>query len=240
VSSGSGANCGSPTVIFMTSTGFSIEVIFTIECDDNNLCQFIVWTDLTAYAGSYEYQFIFYYSGMPSVTITSEVFVIIVVDICVPPPGCITIIGCGIPDPVVNPPSIDIEIEVTVTVDTTIELPPWSCGTPGCDAEVIVVCVDCDIGETGVVVIVNNEISITIDSCIELCAQEGDSTTIVVVIEGCLGTVCCEVEVPVVIYNPCLDINFFGIMPVTVPDIECELYGSCTWEHQTFIIIGTT
>lgn len=89
--------------------------------------------------------------------------------------------------------------------------------------------------------IVNNEINISIDSCIELCEDDRNSITVVIVIQGCLGVVCSDIEVPVIVYNPCLDVNFFGIMPTSVPDITCDLYGEgCTWEHQTFIIISSS
>lgn len=46
---------------------------------------------------------------------------------------------------------------------------------------------------------------------------------------------------PVVIYNPCLDPNFFYIMPVSMPAVECPLFSEdCHWSHDPFGVWGTT
>lgn len=46
VTSSTTVNCGSPVVVFTTSTGFSIEVIFIPVCDSmTGDCQLTVYTD---------------------------------------------------------------------------------------------------------------------------------------------------------------------------------------------------
>jgi hypothetical protein len=185
--------CGDPVLVFMTSTGFELEIVFSYDITCVlDICDLIIDTSDVAFAGDYSIQFFFFYSGMPSCIIYSNIFVVTVVNICVPPPGCIGIPGCGIPDPTIVVPVIDIDINVTVTVDVTIDLPSWGCGTPGCDTEVIVDCtINCDIGGGGVVVIVNNEINIHIDSCAGgICGDTPAGNTIIIVIEGCLGVIC--------------------------------------------------
>jgi hypothetical protein len=178
---------------------------------------------------------------MPSVSIYSDVFVVVVINICLPPPGCIDIIGCGVPPTTVNPPDIIIDISVTVTVDVVVSLPPWNCGTPGCNSQVIIDCtVNCDIGTGGTVVIVNNEINIHIDTCVDFCGDSPDGNVIVIIIQGCIDIICNEVPIDVIVHNPCIDITLFMIQPVIVPDLTCTLYDPCTWEHSPFDIIATT
>jgi hypothetical protein len=94
-----------------------------------------------------------------------------------------------------------------------------------------------------VVVIVNNEINIHIDTCvdIDICGTTPDGNVIIIVIEGCIDTTCVPVEVPVTVINICFDINFFTIIPVTVPDIECPVFDNgCSWTHEDFILQATT
>jgi hypothetical protein len=233
-------NCGSPFLVWQTDIGFSLDIIFSYDTCIDSVCDLIVYCDIDC-AGEYSIQFNFYYNGMPSVNVQSNVFVVIVVNICIPPPGCINIIGCGIPDPVVNPPSIDIQIEVTVSVDVTIELPPWNCGTPGCDTVIIPICINCDVVLGGdVVVIVNNEINIHIDSCdCNGCCDGGsDGSTIIIIINGCLGVVCAPVEIPVVVIFPCFDVSLYYIQPMPIPDFSCVLLENCVWTHDSFIIVS--
>jgi hypothetical protein len=125
-------NCGSPVIIFTDTLGFELSIEFEIICNGPDCAVVCVCVDISC-AMEYELQFIFFYSGMPSVYVTSDIFVVVVVNVCVPPPGCIDIPGCGIPDPTINPPAVDIEIEITVGIDISIDLPSWNCGTPGCD-----------------------------------------------------------------------------------------------------------
>jgi hypothetical protein len=133
VSSSLTVNCGSPEVVFITPLGFHIEIIFSFDNCVNFECSLIVHTDLEIYAGEYQIQYVFFFSGMPDTVIYSNVFIVIVINPCIPPPGCIDIPGCGIGPPTVIGPSVDIEIVITLTVDVVIDLPPWNCGTPGCD-----------------------------------------------------------------------------------------------------------
>jgi hypothetical protein len=152
-------NCGLPMLYFHTIDGFYVSIIFTydIDCTSGINCSISVWTDDVSFSGSFELQFTFYFSGNPSVCITSNIFIVHVINICIPPPGCINIPGCGILPPTVMPPSVTIEIEITVSIDVTIDLPSWNCGTPGCDQQVIIDCtINCDMGGSGVVVIINN------------------------------------------------------------------------------------
>jgi hypothetical protein len=141
-------------------------------------------------AGDYSIQFYVYYSFHASVTIYSNIFIVTVVNPCIPPPGCINIPGCGILPPVVNPPSITIDIDITVTVEVNVVLPPWTCGTPGCDTQITPICIDCNIGSGNVVVIVNNEINININNCVGICGTDPNGTTVIIVIQGCLGVIC--------------------------------------------------
>jgi hypothetical protein len=231
-----------PTIQFTTDLGFEIDIIFSWDNCVGTLCWLEVYCDVVDCAGDYSIQFYVFYSGMPSVVVYSNVFVVTVINICIPPPGCINIPGCGIPDPTVVAPIIDINIEVVVTVNVAVEIPPWSCGTPGCDTQVIVDCtINCDIGGGGVVVIVNNEINITIDSCDcnGCCGDTPDGNTIIIVIQGCIGVICEPVEVPVIIYNPCFDINLFMIQSIAIPDFDCVLYTDCVWQHNPFVVIST-
>lgn len=126
---------------------------------------------------------------------------------------------------------MSISIDVTVTVDVSYTLPPWSCNTPGCDDVIIHDCVHCDIGTGGVIVVVNNEINIHIDSCVDICGDGPDGNTVVIVVSGCIGTVCADIDVDVIVYNPCFDPNYYSIMPVPEPDHECTINMSCTWTH---------
>jgi hypothetical protein len=204
-------HCGVPMIVFTTSSGMGLPIIFVDDRTVTGSFTISVYTDNVAYGGEFNLQFFFYYSGMPSLTVYSNVFTVVVVNVCIPPPGCITIIGCGIQPPTVTPPSIVIEIEVTVTVDVTYELPPWNCGTPGCDIQIDPICIDCDIGGGAVVVIVNNEINIHIDSCVDICTGDPSGNVVIIIVTGCLGDICTPVEVPITIYNPCLDPNYFAI-----------------------------
>jgi hypothetical protein len=236
-------NCGEPSMIFYDSFGFALDItIFDYSCT-GYVCGLTVFTTEINVSIDISIQFMFFYSGMPGVYVTSNVFIITIVNPCLPPPDCIFIIGCGIPPTTVNPPVIDIQIEVTVSVDVVIDLPPWNCGTPGCDTQVIIDCtINCDMGGSGVVVIINNEINIHIDSCDcnGCCGDTPDGNVIIVVVTGCLDiNICVDVDVPVTIYNPCLDINIFQLVPITIPDHECTIFGDpCEMPHQAFEIIA--
>jgi hypothetical protein len=232
-------NCGAPMVTFQTSMGFHISTVFNMNaCDINGWCSVSIYSVDITIAGSYELQFFFYYAGMPSISVYSNVFVVIVIDICVPPPGCINIPGCGIPDPVVNPPSVDIEIEVTVGVDISIDLPSWNCGTPGCDSEVIITCGDCDIGSGNVVVVIDNHIDIHIGNCVTIdCGNTPAGNTIIVVVVGCITIdVCSEVDVPITIYNPCTDPAYVSIIGSLIPDFTYTPYQEGCFSHPPFTV----
>lgn len=218
------SDCGEPVVVFTTSVGLEINIIFDIQCTGFQ-CSVIVFTADIALCADYDIVFNFYYSGMPSVVVQSNVFIITVVNPCLPPPDCINIPGCGILPPTVEPPSVSIDIDVTVTVEVEIELPSWTCGTVGCDTQVDPICIDCDIGVGNTVVIVNNSINIHINNCNNnICGSDPSGNTVIIVIQGCLGVVCSPVDVPVTIYNPCLDEDLFTIMPVPVPQIQYTLF----------------
>jgi hypothetical protein len=199
-------NCGSPVIVIQDANGFAISGIFVHVGSS-----LTVYVDDVNFAGTYSMYFVFFYDGMPSVSISSNIFIVTVINICIPPPGCITIIGCGIPDPIVIPPTT-ITIDVTVTIDVSIDLPSWNCGTPGCDTQIIPVCPGCDdqFG-VGVIVIVDTTINIHLDTCVGICGSDPNGTVIVIVIEGCLGDICEPVDCDVVIYNPCLDPDYFVI-----------------------------
>jgi hypothetical protein len=158
VSSSLMVNCGVPMMEFTTSVGFEIEVIFSFETCFENECMLTVYTEDLTLAGEYELQFVYYYSGMPSVYVTSEVFVVTVVNVCIPPPGCIDIVGCGVPPPTVYVPQVEIVVDYTITTEIVVDLPSWGCGTPGCSEEVVPVCVDCTINGLDIVVVVDNQI----------------------------------------------------------------------------------
>jgi hypothetical protein len=229
--------CGTPSIQIVTSTGLTqLWYWITIDYD---LSIIIINCDDIDVSGSYT--FVFYYFSSISVTnfSVSTEFIITIINVCIPPPNCITIIGCGIPPPTVLPPTIDIDISVTVNVDISVTLPPWSCGTPGCNTQVITGCVDCNIGTGNVVVIVNNEINININNCSGgLCGTDPNGVTVIIIIEGCLGVICTPIDVPVVVFNPCLDEEFFQIQPINVPDIHYTLYESSQFTHESFIMIG--
>jgi hypothetical protein len=74
------------------------------------------------------------------------------------------------------------------------------------------------------VVIVNNQITINIEQCGNYCGNDPNGNVFIIVIEGCLGDICEPVECPIIIYNPCLDIDFYHITPIVIPDFECELF----------------
>jgi hypothetical protein len=176
--------CGEPVIIF-SSGGFELDLnVFIVTCNVND-CTLAIYTQDITFSGEISISFTFYYSGMPSVSVTSNVFIVVIVNPCLPPPGCIGIPGCGVGPPTVIGPSIDIVIDVTVTVDVVVELPPWNCGNPGCDTQVIIDCtINCDIGGGGVVVIINNEININIDTCDcnGCCGENGDGNVIIIVV----------------------------------------------------------
>lgn len=141
---------------------------------------------------------------------------------CIPPPDCHLIFGCGIVHPPVHPPIIDIHIDVIVTVSVTTTLPPWTCDLPECDPQIIyhtddvICCHWCDCGPGGdstgtVVVIINNTITIDIDTCGDICGTDANGETYVIIVTGCLGVVCEPVECEIVIYNPCLDPDYLTI-----------------------------
>lgn len=94
--------------MFITPTGFHIEVIFDYDTCINMQCALTIFTENYLYAGSYELQYAFFFTGMPDTRIYSNIFVVIVINPCLPPPGCIGIPGCGIDDPTVLPPSVNI------------------------------------------------------------------------------------------------------------------------------------
>jgi hypothetical protein len=236
-------------VNFVYSSGLTIDVFFTIECvlDD---CNLIVDCDYVDCAGEYVIQYIFYYSGMPSVYVISNTFVVIIVNPCIPPPDCITIIGCGVLPPTVTPPSTTIHIDVTVSVDITVDLPSWNCGTPGCDQQVTPICIDCficcitcdcnDPTQVVPVVIIENTITINIEQCGSYCNDDPNGNVFIIVIDGCLGDICEPVDCEIVIYNPCLDIDFYLINPLPIPDFTCELYDhTCIWTHPHFEVVAT-
>lgn len=228
--------CGDPMVIFSTTSFFLVSDIFTTNVCIGFECEITIYTADVSFVGEYEIVFVFFYSGMPSVTVVSNVFTVIVVNPCIPPPGCIGIPGCGIEPPVVGPPDINIQIEVTVTVDVTYEMPPWTCTTPGCGTQVNPGCVNCDIGTGGVVVIVDNEINIHIDSCVDICTEDPNGNTIIIIVDGCLGSICTEIEIEIIVYNPCLDSSLVTIVPGLVPDISYTIYEDTCWQHEVFVI----
>jgi hypothetical protein len=45
--------------------------------------------------------------------------------------------------------------------------------------------------------------------------------------------------VPVVIYNPCFDIELYMVTAITLIDVECIVGVECTWTHNPFIVVST-
>lgn len=178
----------------------------------------------------------------------SNIFVVIVVNPCIPPPDCIGIPGCGIVQPPVNPPTVDIHIDYTITQSVLVyNIPPWTCDLPECDPQItydtddVICCHTCDCSDTGtstgvVVVIINNTIQIDIDTCGEICGNDENGETYIIILHGCLGTTCTDVEVDITIYNPCLDPDYLQIQPVALPSIVYTLAQSSQWNHNSFII----
>jgi hypothetical protein len=93
---------------------------------------------------------------------------------------------------------------------------------PECDPQIIyhtddvICCHWCDCGPGGdstgtVVVIINNTITIDIDTCGDICGTDANGETYVIIVTGCLGVVCEPVECEIVIYNPCLDPDYLTI-----------------------------
>jgi hypothetical protein len=100
-------------------------------------------------------------------------------------------------------------------------------------------CVDCSInGNTDIVVIVDNTITINIDSCVEFCGTDPEGETYTIIIDGCLGTVCEPVECEIVILNPCLDPELYSIQPVELEEQHYTLFQQHTWTQQSFIVTG--
>jgi hypothetical protein len=151
-----------------------------------------------------------------------------------PPTDCLTIPGCGIAPVTIQAPE-EFSLEVTVTVEMNSLLPAWTVSTPGCGSQITPVCIDCNVGVGGYVSIVNGIISIHVTDCTGICDDDNDSITVVFVIRGCLGLACADVDVAVIIYNPCVDISYFAITPITMPAHQCELFDSnCNFMHQPF------
>lgn len=232
--------CGEPVIEFVLSTGFALPSIFTVQCELSGACVILVWTNQIEYCIDYNLQFNFYYSLEPSIVVISNVFIVTIINPCVPPPLCIIIIGCGIDVPVVNPPTVDIHIDVTVTINVDYTLPTWNCGNPGCDTQIIPVCVDCSIeGQTDIVILVENTITINIEACGSWCVDNPTGSVYVIVIEGCLGTICVPVDCEVVIHNPCLDPDYYQIMPIDLETINYTPFQTGQFTHPLFPIQGT-
>lgn len=231
--------CGTPVIDWFNQDGTNVSVVFTYEISITGILTLTVYTEDIIFSGDCSIYFVFYYSLQPSIFVQSNVFIVTIVNPCLPPPGCINIPGCGIPPTTVNPPSIDISIDITVTVDVTIELPPWNCGNPGCNTQIIPTCVDCNIGGGAVVVIVDTNISISITDCTNICGDTSDGVVHVIVIQGCLGTTCIDVDVDIVVYNPCFDPNYYYIQPVPMPQIQYVLYSTTQYTLQYFNVVGT-
>jgi len=113
VSSSEKSNCGQATIVFMTTNDLPLASVFTQECTDEQ-CSLSVFDSVIESCGSYEMYFKFYYSGMPSVYVTSDVFSVTVINPCLPPVDCLSIEGCGLTIPEVHAPTESIKISYTV------------------------------------------------------------------------------------------------------------------------------
>jgi hypothetical protein len=207
-------SCGTPIVEWdrVDGQGTALEIMFVDELTVSTEFAVTIYATEQEMVGDYNIQFRFYFAQKPDVVITSDVFVLTIVSPCIPPPGCIDIADCGIAPPTVYVPDITITIDVTVSVSVTVDLPAWGCANEGCTNYVTPVCVDCEIGgHTDVVIIVDNTITINIETCEGICPDGPDGEVHIIIIEGCLGDVCVPVEIPCVIYNPCLIIDNFEI-----------------------------
>jgi hypothetical protein len=234
-------NCGVYIIDFMYANGNALDTIFIDNRSFVGSFSLQVFTGNELLAGEYSLVFRVTFAAHPSVVVVSQVFVVVVVNPCVPPPLCITIIGCGIPPPTVTPPAINISIDVTVSVEVNYDIPSWGCSNPGCTTQITPVCIDCNIGGGGgaVVVIVNNVINININSCVDICVDDPNGSVHVIVIQGCLGTSCIDIDVDVIIYNPCLDPDQYQILPVPMTDINYVLFETGVFTHAPFQVIGT-
>lgn len=242
VQSTSSITCGVPVIEWSYSNGNELDVIFIDNRSiTGSFSLAVVGSIDITWVGEYDIYFSFYYSQQPSVFVHSVIFTVIIINPCIPPPLCWQIPGCGVYPPTLTPPTIDIDINVTISVSTSITIPSWDCGSPLCQNQIIIDCFDCNIGgQTDVVVIIENTITINIENCGTICTQNPGGTTVIIVIQGCLGTVCVPIDVPVVIYNPCLDPNYFTIQPVALPEIQYVLYQTgVSVSHQPFPVNAT-
>jgi hypothetical protein len=233
-------SCGDAHVEFITHDLRQISVIFSEDRTVQTEWTISVFTEDLLLAGEYQLMFKFYYAQQPHIYVYSNIFVVIVVNPCIPPPNCITIIGCGLPTPVVNPPAINISIDVTVTVEVNYVLPSWNCGSPGCNTQIVPVCVDCSInGNVDVVIIVDNTININILACGNMCGSNPNGDVYIIVIQGCLGTVCADIDVSVTILNPCFNPDMYTIQPVPLPEIQFSLYTEVSVTHNSFDVVAS-
>ena len=73
-------NCGDLTVIFMTEGGFNLP-----DCFSDNGSSLTVSTENVESCGVYKLKYTAFYSGLPSVTVDSDVFTVNIVNPCIPP-----------------------------------------------------------------------------------------------------------------------------------------------------------
>jgi hypothetical protein len=255
VHSTSSTNCGVPVIEFMNADGTAYSsTIFLEDRSTSDYSLAINYLDDLELLGEYSLVFKFYYSQQPSNRVTSSAFTVHIINPCVPPVGCIDIDGCGILPPVLAGPEIEIHIEYTITQSVLVyEIPAWDCGSPFCAGQItystpdVLCCAGClccegpECDSTGTaIVIVDTSITIQIESCEDICGTDPAGTTYVFVVEGCLGDNCTPVECEIVIYNPCLDPDYFTVDPVTLPQIEYTLLQSGSYNHNDFTVLATS
>jgi hypothetical protein len=73
-----------------------------------------------------------------------------------------------------------------------------------------------------------------------ICTDDPNGNTIIIVIQGCIDIICVPVDVPVVIYNPCLDPAIYTIVPIIIPTTECTLYTDCEIMYPDWQIIASS
>ena len=75
----------------------------------------------------------YHYANQPVIEVSSQTIVVTVVNECVPPVDCYLIPECGIEQPAVVVPDIELQIEVIVGAPAvSVGCPPFNCETGDC------------------------------------------------------------------------------------------------------------
>lgn len=230
-------DCGTPVMTFTTITGDELDAdLFTY---DEIASEFIInKTEDSDKIGDYDIIFNYFYAQDPTVSVESDVFTVVVVDLCMPP--------AGYEKPVLTPPEIE-PIELTIGSDEkiTYSLPPWTVAPVYCEELIEVSATyDVDLPPELAAGFEFDGLDFTfalpeVDNLPELAGFNLDGLFFPFEIQAELGDLLETFDFGFNMKNPCVDERFYKVIVADeAADFTYTLYSETdnVWTHTPFKI----